>query len=582
MRLAIKSSRGGNVLCVDWDERMLRVLDAVTSRSGVKVRTAVYVPIPQEITTHDAEGFGQFIKRTLAEHRIRTRRAVVNVPRQDAVLNLVMLPAGSADELASMVHIQAAKELPFGKDEAVLDFAVKRIEDSSQCEVWVSAVRNQVVDHHRRVFAAAGLRLERIGLRPNANLLALTAEGAPDGRTLLVDVGSSMTEITILRQGRLAYSRAASVSVPLSGLKSPLDASGVDETSADESSEQVLNMRSFEQRRTALDALLVEVGRTVEAYRATDPGAQIDRIVLAGLAGTDRKVATAFERRFNASTTAYVPPAQLEWRSSDEHTRGMFNACIGLSLGNLKEGLDHFDFLHPTEPEAERRERAKRVPWFAAAGVLLTAGLIYAAYYPISSLKSRHADIKAEIEEIEGDKDAQKKRKKFNDEFETLQTWTETSVPILDPLTELAKVFPPNEKAFVTDLRYDDKGVIYLELAAVDESVAIELAKRINDITAPVEDEKAGKTTAKAGKSEAADADESAEPATAPAEGEDAAEPEPPGDSNEAAENEADSKDKKKGEPLFVATTGRPGERRDDNHYRVKDEIEVKILSIAE
>ena len=39
------------------------------------------------------------------------------------------------------------------------------------------------------------------------------------------------------------------------------------------------------QGRSGMDALLVEVSRTIEAYRATDPGARVDRIILAGTVG---------------------------------------------------------------------------------------------------------------------------------------------------------------------------------------------------------------------------------------------------------------------------------------------------------
>ena len=58
----------GDVLCIDWDERSLRVVEASASRGGVKVRSAVRVPM--EAPLDNTAALGEFLRRTLAEHRV--------------------------------------------------------------------------------------------------------------------------------------------------------------------------------------------------------------------------------------------------------------------------------------------------------------------------------------------------------------------------------------------------------------------------------------------------------------------------------------------------------------------------------
>ena len=292
--------RDRSIVCIDWDERSLRIVDASHTRTSVKIRKAVHVPLAEGVNPREPASLGEFLKRTLAEHRIRTRRAIVDVPRQDAVFNLMSLPKGSLEEMAMMVHVQAGKELPFPKDQAVIDFALAGGDtgaESGMCDVWLAAIRIAVVDRYRQVVTGAGLKLERIGLRPYANLAALAPEQVAEGRTLVVDVGASMTEINVIHEGRLVYSRAASVSIPPGGLSEKPERPGSASRLSDDA---VPSIDEGFARPAPMEALIIEVSRTVQAYRASDPGASIDRIILAGTEGIDARVVARFEEQFGA------------------------------------------------------------------------------------------------------------------------------------------------------------------------------------------------------------------------------------------------------------------------------------------
>ena len=83
-------------------------------------------------------------------------------------------------------------------------------------DVLVAAIRHDALSRYEATLSAAGLKLDRIGLRPYANKFAVSSllRHAMPERVLLIDVGPTLTEINVFRDSFLAFSRAASVAVP--------------------------------------------------------------------------------------------------------------------------------------------------------------------------------------------------------------------------------------------------------------------------------------------------------------------------------------------------------------------------------
>jgi Tfp pilus assembly PilM family ATPase len=456
------SSSKRDLLCIDWDERSLRILDTSFQRSGVTVRRVVHAPIPEGLDVRDPSAMGDFLRRTLGEHRIRTRRAIVDVPRQDAVLNRLSLPGGSMDDMAAMVHLQIAKELPFSKDQAVIDFAVVPVEGAATWDVWVAAIRVNVVEYYRQVFADAGLTLERIGLRPYANVRTLQAAEFTQGRVVLVDIGPSMTEINILRDGQLMYTRAATVAVPVT--VAPASAEGAGEAEP-----------------WSMDTLLIEVNRTIAAYRATDLGATIDRILLAGLGALDDRLLPAVEERFSVPTQAMAIPNAVRWRADSTVSAAPFSAAMGLALSNLGDKSQCFDFLHVKEPEAEHRERAKKRPVVAAVVVMFAAAAVVAAYQPI---RKKHGELEALQGTISTLNQNKKDREEALKRITDLTDWQTGNVMWMDHLKRIAAVFPSNKDCFITKMDANSgKGTITLTLAATDPFQAGKVVDAVKSIT---------------------------------------------------------------------------------------------------
>ncbi len=116
-------SSARKVVSFDWDWRSLRIVHAQVRGSHVRVLSLATRSLEPGTAYGDAERLGQFIRQVLKEEGISTRRAIVDVPRDQAVLNTLTLPEAKDEDLAGMVQFQIVRELPFAVDEAVVDFA---------------------------------------------------------------------------------------------------------------------------------------------------------------------------------------------------------------------------------------------------------------------------------------------------------------------------------------------------------------------------------------------------------------------------------------------------------------------------
>jgi type IV pilus assembly protein PilM len=464
---------GHKVVSLDWDWRSLRIGEARVAGSKVRVRRLVCGPMEPGLAYGDPEGLGRHIRRVLDEEGISTKRGIVDIPRDQAVLHTLTLPAAKDEELAALVRFQIVRELPFPLDDAVVDFAAEPRGEDGQQRVLVAAVRNDVLEFFRRVFMHAGLRLERIGLRPYANLVAL-AQAVPEanqGRTLFVDIGPTLTEIDIVADGRLVFSRAASVNV------SPrADEPGAPGPGESEPQERVVGAAPDEDA-DSVGSLLVEVKRTLEAYRATAPDSRMDRIVVGGSCGIESDLARALHRSLGAPANEYHPQDRSLDAMGDRVPLTAFAATLGLMLSQVDRTGRRFDFLHPKEPEAVQRERKKRIPMIAATVLLVAvAGSVFFWRAEVAPKRTELANLDHEFKRL---KPIGKDLEKFHDLVEQVIAFDESEAIWIDEMRRLVEALPESKHAYVTELVMKEPGRLRFKLAADNNQRANEIATRL-------------------------------------------------------------------------------------------------------
>jgi len=432
------------LLAIDWDRRNLRLVSVRLRADGVELLKAVSAPIPAGLALDDAESLGAFIREAVRQAKIGTRRALLSVSRDQVVLNTLPMPPAEANDLPNMVRFQIAKELPFAAEQATIDFAIRGEFDPREAStVLVAAVRNEQLQFYERVAAEAGLTVERIGLRPHANLIAVLAKAADleSKSVLVVDVGPQLSEINIIREGGLAFSRAASVSIP--------EGERLGEAHLQDSrieSLPLLERQIDEAARQAVGNLMVEVLRSYEAYRATEPAATLDRVVVCGATGLEPQLAETLGARFAVPASLYMPDRALGLPPQRAKELRGFSAALGLAIGHGGKGLAHFDFLHPKKPVSRRAVRLKKVPIVVATACLFLASGVGVYVQTIRPLEARRKELSAQI-------DAKNKVAKNVEEFaaqlEALEKWQASEQYWPEILVQLTELLPSEQEVLV-------------------------------------------------------------------------------------------------------------------------------------
>ncbi len=465
------------VLCLDWDRRSLRFVVARVGRGRVQLEHAHSVRLGG-VNPDEPEAMGSFIKQTLKRHRVSFHKAIVDVPRDRVFIHLLGIPPTPENEVADIVRFQAMKELTFHIDDAELDHVVvARDEQGQATEVLVAAVLKKTLDGLREVVQAAGLKLARVGLRPYANLVSVRhLPEIADKRTLFVDVGPTTTEIDVFCGQALRFSRAASVTV------NPPDPSGSLSASADS---RILTTADLERSDQALDTsvntLLVEMTRTIQAFRATDPVAHLDQIVIAGGTGVESELARRAEQRFGYACELFDPTQPLGVAKKESAKLREFSAALGLAWGLSREGLLELDFLNPKRPIPKKKIRIQRA---RLAGLTAAALAVSAAGYGFLQYQAGARQLQNIKESVASARADLKKQVEIQTRIEELGDWAlRASWP--DELLRLTdSAVEPGKKMLVQQMTLDNRtaAIAIRQLRANHFDVPTEYERRLNDL----------------------------------------------------------------------------------------------------
>lgn len=213
------NKKAHSLLGIDISSTSVKLLEL--SRSGSRYRVEAYAvePLPAgaviEKNIIDLENVGQAIARVLKKAQSTDTFAAVAVSGSAVITKTIEMDAGlSEDELESQLRIEADQYIPYPLEEVALDFEVQGpARTPGRVEVIIAACRRENVEMREAALALAGLTarvvdVEAYALERSCALLTPQLTGRQQELTVaLVDIGATMTTLSVLHNGRTIYAR---------------------------------------------------------------------------------------------------------------------------------------------------------------------------------------------------------------------------------------------------------------------------------------------------------------------------------------------------------------------------------------
>lgn len=206
-------------LGIDISSTSVKLLELSRSGDRYKVEAYAVEPLPAnavvEKNINEVEMVGEAISKVVARAKTSTKQAAVAVSGSSVITKLIEMDGRlSEDELEMQIKVEADQYIPYPLDEVAIDFEVQGpAEDvDGQVEVLLAACRNENVELRVDVLDVAGLTAKVVDVEAYAmerafSLVADQVEGGEDQTVAILDVGSTMTTLSVLHDGRTIYTR---------------------------------------------------------------------------------------------------------------------------------------------------------------------------------------------------------------------------------------------------------------------------------------------------------------------------------------------------------------------------------------
>lgn len=449
---------------LDFDSRSLRVVSPGLSRVAVAP-----LNLPADADRADAAVLGAALAKALEQLKLKPGPVVMGLPRAQVVLKTLLLPViPDVNELASVVHLQVGRDLPFRLADAVVDFQILRqvspptpkpepnakpgaeapAAPPPKLEVLVAVAKREAVAFYQRVAEAAGVKLVALGLLPNAGARCVEACRVVErGQAFaLVSLRADEVSIDIACDGAVPFSRGAALK--------PAEADAPE---------------------AFISAATIEAVRSLHSHGGQGAAGSPAKVFVSAASGHEGALVTALASRMSVPVAA-LDTAALELPADARAAAAGAIAAIGLVLGYADAGGLPFDFLNPKRPAVPRDTRRLKIIGglaVAAAVFLVVAGI---RQWLVGKRQTVLDAVTAEAVLAEKNRPAYRK---LISQAAVVNDWVGGERNWLLHYAHLTAVLPRSEEIYLTSFAVSGPGALRLGVRAKSGAILATVEKQL-------------------------------------------------------------------------------------------------------
>ncbi len=196
-------------------------IKVVELQGGLKPRVSRFgkVTLPEGAINageiKERERVGKAIKELFANTKIASKRAVIAIAGQAAIIRHIKMPLMEDSEIANAIHWEAERYIPFPVDEVTLDFKViRRHEDQNEMDILMVCARNDIIYSQIETLRDIGIQTQVVDIQTFSLMRAAGLEATQtEGAIALLDIGFETSDLMILKDGIPLFTRV----IPLAG-----------------------------------------------------------------------------------------------------------------------------------------------------------------------------------------------------------------------------------------------------------------------------------------------------------------------------------------------------------------------------
>ncbi|WKZ25748.1 MAG: type IV pilus assembly protein PilM [bacterium] len=292
-------------------------------------------------TDEELNAVSEVLKKIINQIGVNTKDVNLSLPESLVFTRVIKFPLLSDEEVSAAVKWEAEQYIPIPTAEAVIQYTVlSRNETTSQTSVLLVAAPKAIVEKYVKVARLAGLT----PVAAETELTAMARSLSPDkGVSLLLDLGSSATDMSIVKDTKVVFTR----SIPVAGeafTRAVSQGLGINAQQAEEYKKTYgLSTDQLEGKvRQALEPIfkmvIDEIKKAIHFYQSEEKGDTPTSVIITGGASTMPDIVTYLTESLGIETVVGSPFAKINLDS--ETLKGLapyasiYAAAVGLAMRN--------------------------------------------------------------------------------------------------------------------------------------------------------------------------------------------------------------------------------------------------------
>ena len=207
------------LLGLDIGSQSIKMIDLEKTRSGYELKSMGIAIVPSECIVDkdimDSETVIETIRNIRDNLKILPKGTATAVSGHSVIVKKAEISTMTRAELEQTLMIEAEQYIPFDINDVYLDFHIlgESLERQDMMDVLFVASKKELVDDYSSVIKNAGLKplIVDVDVFAIENMYHFSYPDAPETIVALVDVGASMININVMREGTSIFARDISM-----------------------------------------------------------------------------------------------------------------------------------------------------------------------------------------------------------------------------------------------------------------------------------------------------------------------------------------------------------------------------------